>query len=218
MKSFQLAAAGMLSLFSVAQAQSLCAVNCFQSVIAEHPPLSCTEESMYLCFCKSTSLQGYFIDCAYDECASEAEAAVAFGVNICSELGAPITVPARPTTTTTAAAQETEPTSQPPSTVSESEQTSAAAVESKTSTKVEVVSSSAPSAESYYSAPSDLSSAEPTYAEPSKSEAAPTQVGNMTTPAFNEPTHVVVNAGMNVVVAPGLITSVAAAIAAFQLL
>jgi hypothetical protein len=84
MKSFQLAAAGMLSLFSIAQAQSLCAVNCFQSVIAEHPPLSCTEESMYLCFCKSTSLQGYFIDCAYNECASEAEAAVAFGVNICS--------------------------------------------------------------------------------------------------------------------------------------
>lgn len=87
MKSFtsiQLAAAGMLSLLSVAHAQSLCAVNCFQSVIAEHPPLTCTEDSMYLCFCKSTSLQGYFIDCAYNECSSEAEAAVAFGVNICS--------------------------------------------------------------------------------------------------------------------------------------
>jgi hypothetical protein len=87
MKSFtslQLAAAGIASLAAVAQAQSLCAVNCFQSVITEHPPLDCTEETMYLCFCKSTSLQGYFIDCAYDECANEAEDTVAFGVNLCS--------------------------------------------------------------------------------------------------------------------------------------
>lgn len=86
MKSFtslQLAA-GTLALVSLAQAQSLCAVNCFQSVIAEHPPLDCTEDSMYLCFCKSKSLQGYFIECAYDDCSSEADAAVAFGVNLCS--------------------------------------------------------------------------------------------------------------------------------------
>lgn len=82
--SLQLAAACIASLAAVAQAQSLCAVNCFQSVITEHPPLDCTEGNMYLCFCKSTSLQGYFVDCAYEECTTDAEDTVAFGVNLCS--------------------------------------------------------------------------------------------------------------------------------------
>jgi hypothetical protein len=50
---------------------------------------------MYLCFCKSTELQNYFIDCAYDSCATDSEAAIQFGVGLCSELGAPITVTPR---------------------------------------------------------------------------------------------------------------------------
>lgn len=39
---------------------------------------------MYLCFCKGEDLQGYFIDCIYDDCASEADDAIAFGVDLCS--------------------------------------------------------------------------------------------------------------------------------------
>lgn len=78
------AAAGLLALASLATAQSFCAITCFQNVVTEHPPLDCTEDNMYLCFCKSQSLQNYFIDCAYDDCASEAQAAVDFGVNLCS--------------------------------------------------------------------------------------------------------------------------------------
>ncbi|RBQ90868.1 hypothetical protein VDGD_05641 [Verticillium dahliae] len=89
------AAATVLSLATIAAAQSFCAITCFQNVVTEFPPLDCTEANMYLCFCKSTSLQGHFLDCVYDDCAAEAESAVAFGVNLCSELGAPITVPPR---------------------------------------------------------------------------------------------------------------------------
>ena len=39
---------------------------------------------MYLCFCKSTELQNYFIDCAYSDCGADAEEAVGFGVNLCA--------------------------------------------------------------------------------------------------------------------------------------
>lgn len=91
-------------------------IECFQSVITEHPPLDCTQPNMYLCFCTIPSLQNYFIDCAYDSCAADSEAAINFGVNLCSELGAPITVPPRPSTTTTSS----EPTPDPePSTTDE---------------------------------------------------------------------------------------------------
>ena len=39
---------------------------------------------MYLCFCKDQSLQNYFIDCVYNDCASDAEASVQFGVQVCA--------------------------------------------------------------------------------------------------------------------------------------
>ncbi|POR34790.1 Uncharacterized protein TPAR_05001 [Tolypocladium paradoxum] len=80
MRTIYVAAA---SLLSVATAQSLCAVNCFQSVVTEHPPLSCKEDNMYLCFCKGKDLQNYFTECAYSKCGSGANEAVAFGVGLC---------------------------------------------------------------------------------------------------------------------------------------
>jgi hypothetical protein len=59
-------------------------VTCFQNVVTEHPPLDCTEDNMYLCFCVSPSLQNYFVDCAYADCGSGAEEAISFGVGLCS--------------------------------------------------------------------------------------------------------------------------------------
>ena len=82
--SIRLAVAGVISLASMAQAQSVCAINCFQGVITDHPPLDCTEENMYLCFCKRSNLQNWFAECIWDECGSQSEAAIAFGVNLCA--------------------------------------------------------------------------------------------------------------------------------------
>lgn len=59
-------------------------MTCFQNVVTEHPPLDCTEDNMYLCFCVSPSLQSYFVDCAYSDCGSGAEEAIQFGVGLCS--------------------------------------------------------------------------------------------------------------------------------------
>lgn len=58
-------------------------VDCFQSVVTEHPPLSCKEASMYLCFCKGKDLQNYFAECAYSKCGDNAQDAVNFGVSLC---------------------------------------------------------------------------------------------------------------------------------------
>ncbi|KAH6679987.1 hypothetical protein F5X68DRAFT_33489 [Plectosphaerella plurivora] len=107
MKTSSTAAAGVLALAALVSAQSRCAIECFQKVITEHPPLTCTEENMYLCFCKAQDLQNYFVDCAYDSCSSEVDAVVQFGVGLCSELGAPITVVPRVSTTAVAAVSST---------------------------------------------------------------------------------------------------------------
>lgn len=44
---------------------------------------------MYLCFCTIPELQGYFSDCAYEQCADESEATVEFGVTLCAGLSCP---------------------------------------------------------------------------------------------------------------------------------
>lgn len=44
---------------------------------------------MYLCFCTIQPLQNYFLECVYEDCADEAEAAVGFGVNLCSGMFGP---------------------------------------------------------------------------------------------------------------------------------
>ncbi|KAJ4212310.1 hypothetical protein NW759_011698 [Fusarium solani] len=99
-----------LSLASVAAAQfPLCAVDCFTNVITEHPPLDCTLPDMYYCFCDMSSMQNYFIQCARSDCPDEATAnnAIAFGVDLCLELGYTITVPplTQPTSPATTTSQ-----------------------------------------------------------------------------------------------------------------
>lgn len=85
MKSFAAASAlALATLASQVQAQTGCAVSCFQKVITEHPPLSCTEANMYLCFCKDTSLQNYFIDCAKSSCGNNYQTAIEFGYSLCN--------------------------------------------------------------------------------------------------------------------------------------
>ncbi|KAI8669769.1 CFEM domain-containing protein [Fusarium keratoplasticum] len=104
-----------LSLASVAAAQfPLCAVDCFTNVITEHPPLECTLPDMYYCFCDMPSMQNYFIQCARSDCPDEATAnnAIAFGVDLCLELGYTITVPplTQPTSPATTTSQDPEVT------------------------------------------------------------------------------------------------------------
>lgn len=87
---------GVLSMASMALAIPQCAISCFQKVVTEHPPLDCKEKDMYHCFCKMPSLQNYFYQCATGGgCpdAASGQEAIGFGVNLCSELGLPITPP-----------------------------------------------------------------------------------------------------------------------------
>ncbi|KEZ44699.1 hypothetical protein SAPIO_CDS2781 [Scedosporium apiospermum] len=113
-----------ITMASVAAAIPMCAINCFTNVITEHPPLDCTEPDMYHCFCKMPSLQQYFLECSYSSgtCATEAEGAeaVAFGVDLCSQLGLPITIDTKPPTKPTST-PPTEPTTQPPAETTGSE-------------------------------------------------------------------------------------------------
>ncbi|KAF3345661.1 hypothetical protein VD0002_g3383 [Verticillium dahliae] len=53
---------------------------------------TCTEANMFLCFCKSTFLALAYRDCACQECPSTATAvsAVQYGLDICTQAGAPI--------------------------------------------------------------------------------------------------------------------------------
>lgn len=61
-------------------------VNCFQTVVTEHPPLSCKEANMYLCFCKGKDLQNYFAQCAAAKCGSNYDETINFGVGLCKGL------------------------------------------------------------------------------------------------------------------------------------
>ncbi|RMJ19919.1 hypothetical protein CDV36_000315 [Fusarium kuroshium] len=82
--------AQLLSLASVATAaMPKCAIDCFQDVIYAHPPMACKESTMYLCFCKTPSLQWYFVECGKEKC-EDSEGAISFGLNLCDELGYPI--------------------------------------------------------------------------------------------------------------------------------
>ncbi|KAM0323337.1 hypothetical protein ACHAQA_008929 [Verticillium albo-atrum] len=226
------AAATVLSLATIAAAQSFCAITCFQNVVTEFPPLDCTEANMYLCFCKSTSLQGHFLDCVYEDCAADADNAVAFGVNLCQELGAPITVPPRPVTTTTAAP---EPSEAPETTTEQPEApvttTTAAPVESEAPAPEEseapaedtTTTTAAGTAAPTYAAPSEsaaesaVESASPSGQEEEQSTtvvSVPTASGNGTDAT---PTHVEVDAGvMNS--ASGLLVAAGAILAAAQLI
>lgn len=87
------AAVAAIAMASAAAAQGVCSVTCFQRVIAEHPPLDCTEENMYLCFCKDSALQNWYLECAQSECPDSVQGVINFGVTTCRSYGITITPP-----------------------------------------------------------------------------------------------------------------------------
>lgn len=214
--SIQLAAAGLLSLASVAVAVPYCAITCFQDVITEHPPLDCTEANMYLCFCKMPSLQNYFLECVYSDCGSTAdsEEAVQFGVDTCAGLGVTITVPSGPPTSPTSSAPVVEPTTtapvEPTTTAPPAEETTSAPVEQSTS-------AAAPETSEPAAAESTASSTLSTSTSVESGVASPT--GSTTTgSATPSSTLVVVNKGNAMNAASGLLGAAGVAAAVFQLL
>ncbi|CAI6096298.1 unnamed protein product [Clonostachys chloroleuca] len=187
MKSFAAAAAlALATLASQVQAQTGCAVSCFQKVITEHPPLSCTEANMYLCFCKDTSLQNYFIDCAKSSCGNNYQTAIEFGYSLCNDLGAPINT-AQPTSsaaaqpTTSAAAQPSSSAAAQPSSSAAAQSSSAAAASSSAAQSSAAQSSAAASS-------SKASSAQASATGASSSAVAATSAA--TTPGAPAPTTV----------------------------
>ncbi|CRK21708.1 hypothetical protein BN1723_002823, partial [Verticillium longisporum] len=81
------------TLVSTVSAQfPLCALSCFEKTMQIPQAQTCTEANMFLCFCKSTLLALAYRDCACQECPSTATAvsAVQYGLDICTQAGAPI--------------------------------------------------------------------------------------------------------------------------------
>ncbi|UNI19320.1 hypothetical protein JDV02_005511 [Purpureocillium takamizusanense] len=196
-------------LAAVASAQSLCAVNCFQSVTTEHPPLDCKEANMYLCFCKGKDLQNFFAQCAYSKCASDAENAINFGVSLCKDMGVPIVPPARPSSSSTA--------QQPPSSAKSS--TPVAATSRPASSAVEttlVTTGVASKSSSATSLPTSSHAAESSVVLPSSTKRVSTPTnGTSTQPS---PTNVVVNKGVSLKTVPGALVIAGLGAAAFQML
>ncbi|VUC23798.1 unnamed protein product [Clonostachys rosea] len=191
MKSFTAAAALTLAtLASQAQAQTGCAVSCFQQVITDHPPLSCTEANMYLCFCKDTSLQNYFIDCAKSSCGNNYQTAIEFGYSLCNDLGAPIQTQqsssAAAAPTSSAAAQPSSSAAAQPSSSAAAQSSSAAAASSSAAQSSAAQSSAAQSSAAASS--SKASSAQASATGASSSAAVATSAA--TTPGAPAPTTV----------------------------
>ncbi|KAI8725701.1 CFEM domain-containing protein [Fusarium sp. LHS14.1] len=171
-----------LSMASVAAAQfPLCAVDCFTNVITEHPPLDCTLPDMYYCFCDMSSLQNYFIQCARSDCPDEATAnnAIAFGVDLCLELGytitvPPLTQPTSPATTTSQGGADTT-TTEPEVTPTETDAETSAETSSAETTAEETTGAETTGAET--TGTEETSGAEETSASETEGEtstAAPT--------------------------------------------
>ncbi|KAK1764180.1 hypothetical protein QBC33DRAFT_596104 [Phialemonium atrogriseum] len=232
--SLQLAAAGLLSLASVALGVPYCAITCFQDVITDHPPLSCTEANMYLCFCKAEDLQGYFLDCVYSECGADADEAVDFGVDLCQELGVPITVPPRPTPSapSTDAPSTPSATNNPPASEPTSKSTGAPKPPTSSSKPSGGDSTNSPPAEPTASGePTDTSVPEPTAGESGPSgyptasassggyaNSTSTDSGSASGSASASPTVVTVNMGSAKDASAGLLAAAGIAMVAFQLL
>ncbi|GJN67698.1 hypothetical protein PLIIFM63780_005143 [Purpureocillium lilacinum] len=197
----------LAGLAAVASAQSGCAVNCFTSVVTEHPPLECKEANMYLCFCKGQDLQNYFAECAYSKCESEAEGAINFGVSLCKDMGIVIAPPKRPSSSSAAqqpSAQSSTPvaaTSTPASGAPETTLVTTAAPSKSTSAESHATSSHA--AESTAAVSSST-----------KQSSAPTN-GTSTQPT---PTSVVVNKAMSLNTVPGALVIAGLGAVAFQML
>ncbi|OAQ72662.1 extracellular membrane protein, CFEM domain-containing protein [Pochonia chlamydosporia 170] len=199
MKTAFVAAAGLLA---TASAQSLCAVNCFQTVVTEHPPLSCKEANMYLCFCKGKDLQNYFAQCAAAKCGSNYDETINFGVGLCKDLGVPIDPPARPATSTSSQA----PIVTTPSTTSKAPVDTS--VQSSTENGVKTSSTAAPPAQSTTS--KGASTIATITQQPSH---ATNQTGTQPTSSG-----VVTAAAMNLQLAPAMLAAVGVGAMAVQLL
>ncbi|KAF4977308.1 hypothetical protein FZEAL_6131 [Fusarium zealandicum] len=231
--SMRIAAAGLVGFVSMAQAQSMCAINCFQNFITDHPPLDCTEANMYLCFCNSSSLQGFFASCIWDGCDDMADDAIAFGVNLCAEeieYGVKITPPKRPeeaeptkeeeTPTSTKADTKPEETmiyEQPEETTADDQpQTTKAATPEKT-TKVAAPekTSEAPAAETDSAEETKASDHEAATPKPTTVVLKPSHADNSTSIPTRPP--VVVNTGASNV-ASGVLALAGVAMAVVQLL
>ncbi|KAK0382652.1 hypothetical protein NLU13_9958 [Sarocladium strictum] len=91
--SSTLLVAAASTLLSIASAQfPLCALSCFEKTMQLPQAQTCTEANMFLCFCKSTVLALSYRDCACKECPSSEDgvSAVQYGLDICTQAGAPI--------------------------------------------------------------------------------------------------------------------------------
>ncbi|KAJ4191874.1 hypothetical protein NW767_010781 [Fusarium falciforme] len=208
--SIRLAAAGVIGLASMAQAQSVCAINCFQGVITDHPPLDCTEENMYLCFCKRSNLQNWFAECIWDECGSQSEAAIAFGVNLCADYGITITPPTKPEEQPTTTKAETQPTStkaeeQPEETQAEETE----AEETKPAEETKATTAVAP-------AETSAETEKPAAPKPTTVVVKPSHADNTTVVSPTNPPTVVNMGASNA--ASGILAAAGLAVAAFQLL
>ncbi|KAK7402712.1 hypothetical protein QQX98_011534 [Neonectria punicea] len=231
--SIQLAAVGVLSLASLATAIPACAIDCFQGVITEHPPMDCKLDTMYLCFCAMPSLQGYFVECARSDCKSSADAkeAISFGVDLCDGLGYTVVVPPESAPSTTKA-EVTETTAAAATTSAVAVEETTKAAEETTAAAEETTKAAETSAEESVPVVSDSSVAEqPTEAantsavETSSIEtvvATPTGSGSAkptgTTPddSTTTPSTVIVS-GANAVAVSGFLAAAGVAAAAFLL-
>ncbi|KAL2673665.1 hypothetical protein Neosp_012108 [[Neocosmospora] mangrovei] len=231
--SIRFAAAGVIGLASMAQAQSVCAINCFQSVITEHPPLDCTEENMYLCFCKRSNLQNWFAECIWDECDSQADAAISFGVDLCADYGITITPPTKPEEEPSTTQAQPQPTTQaeeePESTQAEEEPESTQAEPQPTTQAEQPESTQAEETQAEETQPAGETKAT-TAAAPAETTAETEAAAPKPTTIVSKPSHAdnttvvsptnpptVVNMGASNA-ASGILAAAGLAVAAFQLL
>ncbi|KAF4964326.1 hypothetical protein FSARC_7732 [Fusarium sarcochroum] len=86
-------AAAQLALFTasaMAAGSSTCAIDCFQGLITNGPPMQCKEATNYLCFCTMPTLQDGFVQCVNKDCGDEKDAAIGWANDLCKKLGHPI--------------------------------------------------------------------------------------------------------------------------------
>ncbi|KAJ4315431.1 hypothetical protein N0V84_008378 [Fusarium piperis] len=229
--SIRFAAAGVIGLASMAQAQSVCAINCFQSVITDHPPLDCTEENMYLCFCKRSNLQNWFAECIWDGCGSQSDAAIAFGVNLCADYGITITPPTRPEPTTTQAEpkptttqaeeepEETETEEEPESTQAENRPTSTQTAQPEETEAEETQPAEETKATTAAPQETSAETEKPAAPKPTTVVSKPSHADNTTVVSPTNPPTVEVNMTQGASnAASGILAAAGLAIAAFQLL
>ncbi|KAM5359158.1 hypothetical protein ACJZ2D_014697 [Fusarium nematophilum] len=209
------AAAGVVSLASLAQAQSVCAINCFQGVITDHPPLDCKEENMYLCFCKAQDLQNYFLECVWDTCGDKADDAISFGVNLCAEYGIDIDVPDRPEPEPTTAEETQAEETQAEETQAEETQAEETQAEETQAEETKAEETQAQETQAAETTAAAEETEKPTAPKPTSVVPKPSHSNNATATTTTLP--VVVNMGASNA-GSGVLALAGVAMAAFQLL